>query len=101
MSRIYSKKYSNDLQDEQFCAGNVTGHFRRTSSLRLRGEKMVQRSPLSTRKLIPVITENHQKERGDGGRPAENNSRPRSHVSVIFTILLTSDIGHDNCTMKN
>ncbi|XP_026321458.1 uncharacterized protein LOC113231377 isoform X3 [Hyposmocoma kahamanoa] len=69
-----------EFHDEHCCAGNGIGNFRRTSSLRLRGEKMVQRSPLSTRKLIPIITENnHQKHRCDGARGCEPNHRPRSH----------------------
>ncbi|CAH2043708.1 unnamed protein product, partial [Iphiclides podalirius] len=41
---------------------------------------MVQRSPLSTRKLIPIITENsHPKTRSDGSRLPEPSHRPRSH----------------------
>ncbi|XP_063537080.1 protein quick-to-court isoform X1 [Cydia strobilella] len=68
-----------EFHDEHCCAGNVSGNFRRTSSLRVRGEKMVQRSPLSTRKLIsiPIITE-HQKNHSDGARIVEPNHRPRS-----------------------
>ncbi|XP_011560260.3 protein quick-to-court isoform X2 [Plutella xylostella] len=70
----------SDFHDEHCCAGNVTGNFRRTSSLRVRGEKMVQqRSPLSTRRVIPIITENqHHKHRSDAPRPAEPSPRPRS-----------------------
>ncbi|CAG4942444.1 unnamed protein product [Parnassius apollo] len=71
---------NSELYDDYCCAGSVTGNFRRSSSLRLRGEKMVQRSPLSTRKLIPIITENsHQKTRSDGTRLPEPSHRPRSH----------------------
>ncbi|XP_073961894.1 GRIP domain-containing protein quick-to-court isoform X2 [Choristoneura fumiferana] len=68
-----------EYHDEHCCAGNVSNNFRRTSSLRLRGEKMVQRSPLSTRKLIsiPIITE-HQKNHHDGHRLVEPNHRARS-----------------------
>ncbi|KAI5642125.1 hypothetical protein NE865_05817 [Phthorimaea operculella] len=41
---------------------------------------MVQRSPLSTRKLIPVITENsHQKHRSDVARLTDPGHRQRSH----------------------
>ncbi|XP_060804690.1 protein quick-to-court isoform X1 [Amyelois transitella] len=79
MSRNYIRRLP-EFHDEHCCAGNVTGNFRRTSSLRLRGEKMVQRSPLSTRKLIPIITENtHQKNRSDGLRLPEPGYRQRSH----------------------
>lgn len=76
-----SIKYIDGIHGEQYCAGNVTGHFRRTSSLRLRGEKkMVQRSPISSRKFISVITENQeQKQRGDECRLGECNHRQRSH----------------------
>lgn len=80
MSRNSNRRIS-EFYDEHCCAGG----FRRTSSLRLRGEKMVQRSPLSTRKHIPVITEsNHQKHHGDGARSAEagGGARQRSHVST-------------------
>ncbi|XP_063626027.1 protein quick-to-court isoform X1 [Cydia splendana] len=78
MSRNFSRRIP-EFHDEHCCAGNVSGNFRRTSSLRVRGEKMVQRSPLSTRKLIsiPIITE-HQKNRSDGARIVEPNHRPRS-----------------------
>ncbi|CAH2092960.1 unnamed protein product [Euphydryas editha] len=70
-----------DFQDEHYCAGNVTGNFRRSSSLRLRGEKMVQRSPVTTRKYIPIITENtNQKQRSDGSRLPEPSHRPRSQT---------------------
>lgn len=71
-----------EYHDEHCCAGNVSNNFRRTSSLRLRGEKMVQRSPLSTRKLIsiPIITE-HQKNHNDGARLVEPSHRARSQVS--------------------
>lgn len=73
------------LQDEHYCAGNVTGNFRRSSSLRLRGEKMVQRSPLSTRKYISIITENtNQKQQSDGSRLPEPSHRPRSQVCSFF-----------------
>ncbi|KAM3965892.1 LOW QUALITY PROTEIN: protein quick-to-court [Aphomia sociella] len=79
MNRNYSRR-GPEFHDEHCCAGNVTGNFRRTSSLRLRGEKMVQRSPLSTRKLIPVITENaHQKNRSDAAHLVEPSHRQRSH----------------------
>ncbi|KAJ2945650.1 hypothetical protein O0L34_g482 [Tuta absoluta] len=68
-----------EFHDEYCCAGNI-GSFRRGGSLRVRGEKMVQRSPLSTRKLIPVITENsHQKHRSDVARLADPGHRQRSH----------------------
>lgn len=68
-----------EFQDEHYCAGNITGNFRRSSSLRLRGEKMVQRSPLTTRKYIPIITENtDHKQRSDGSRLPEPSHRPRS-----------------------
>ncbi|XP_052743574.1 protein quick-to-court isoform X2 [Bicyclus anynana] len=68
-----------EFQDEHYCAGNVGGNFRRSCSLRLRGEKMVQRSPLTTRKYIPIITENNnQKQRSDGSRLPEPSHRPRS-----------------------
>ncbi|CAK1586995.1 unnamed protein product [Parnassius mnemosyne] len=71
---------NSELYDDYCCTGSVSGNFRRSSSLRLRGEKMVQRSPLSTRKLIPIITENsHQKTRSDGTRLPEPSHRPRSH----------------------
>lgn len=84
MNKFHNKKYLSNVQDEHFYAGNVTGHFRRTSSLRLRGEKMVQRSPLTTRKLIPVITENtHQKQRGDGLH-LDDSHRQRSNVSILI-----------------
>ncbi|XP_063829587.1 protein quick-to-court-like isoform X1 [Ostrinia nubilalis] len=80
MNRNYNGRRIAEFHDEHCCAGNVTGNFRRTSSLRLRGEKMVQRSPLSTRKLIPIITENtHQKNRSDGARLVEPGHRQRSH----------------------
>ncbi|KAJ8712349.1 hypothetical protein PYW07_005191 [Mythimna separata] len=79
MNRNYSRRVA-DFHDEHCCAGNVTGNFRRSSSLRLRGEKMVQRSPLATRKLIPIITENtHQKQRSDVPRLQEPGHRQRSH----------------------
>ncbi|XP_045774543.1 protein quick-to-court isoform X2 [Maniola jurtina] len=68
-----------EFQDEHYCAGNVTSNFRRSCSLRLRGEKMVQRSPLTTRKYIPIITENNnQKPRSDGSRLPEPCHRQRS-----------------------
>ncbi|XP_050682273.1 protein quick-to-court isoform X2 [Leptidea sinapis] len=68
-----------DYQEESYGAGNIIGNFRRASSLRLRGEKMVQRSPLSSRKYISVITENsNQKQRSDGSRLPEPSYRPRS-----------------------
>lgn len=87
MNKSYSRRYG-DFHDEYCCAANVTGNFRRSSSLRLRGEKMVQRSPLATRKLIPIITENtHQKQRSDGPRLQEPGHRQRSHVSTGFLAL--------------
>ncbi|XP_047992060.1 protein quick-to-court-like isoform X2 [Leguminivora glycinivorella] len=78
MSRNFTRRIP-EFHDEHCCAGNVSSNFRRTSSLRVRGEKMVQRSPLSTRKLIsiPIITE-HQKNRSDAARIVEPNHRPRS-----------------------
>lgn len=81
----------SDFHDEHCCAGNVTGNFRRTSSLRVRGEKMVQqRSPLSTRRVIPIITESqHHKHRSDAPRPAEPSPRPRSQVSAATNIKST------------
>ncbi|KAL4709009.1 hypothetical protein ACJJTC_005870 [Scirpophaga incertulas] len=79
MNRNYNGRKLAEFHDEHCCAGNV-GNFRRTSSLRLRGEKMVQRSPLSTRRLIPIITENsHEKNRSDGARLVEPKHRQRSH----------------------
>lgn len=82
MSRNYIRRIT-EFHDEHCCAASVNGNFRRSSSLRLRGEKMVQRSPLSTRKLIPVITENtHQKQHSDVPRLLEPGHRPRSHVST-------------------
>ncbi|XP_059052686.1 protein quick-to-court isoform X2 [Achroia grisella] len=79
MNKNYNRRVP-EFHDEHCCTGNVAGNFRRTSSLRLRGEKMVQRSPLSTRKLIPVITENgHEKTRSDGARLMEPGHRQRSH----------------------
>ncbi|XP_013179706.1 PREDICTED: uncharacterized protein LOC106126540 isoform X2 [Papilio xuthus] len=79
MSRNSSRRIL-EFHDDHCCTGNVIGNFRRSSSLRLRGEKMVQRSPLSTRKLIPIITENsHHKTRSDGSRLPEPSHRPRSH----------------------
>ncbi|XP_028041497.1 uncharacterized protein LOC114251441 isoform X1 [Bombyx mandarina] len=79
MNRNYSRRTA-ELHDEHCCAANVSGNFRRSSSLRLRGEKMVQRSPLCTRKLIPIITENTpQKQRSDGSRLQEPGHRQRSH----------------------
>ncbi|XP_041982029.1 uncharacterized protein YGR130C isoform X2 [Aricia agestis] len=75
----YSLQVS-DFDEDHCCAGNVIGNFRRASSLRLRGEKMVQRSPLSTRRLIPIITEStNQKQRNDGSRLPEPSHRQRSH----------------------
>ncbi|CAG9788740.1 unnamed protein product [Diatraea saccharalis] len=80
MNRNYGGRRNAEFHDEHCCAGNAVGNFRRTSSLRLRGEKMVQRSPLATRKLIPVITENtHQKHRSDGAHLMEPGYRQRSH----------------------
>lgn len=74
-----------EFHDEHCCAASVNGNFRRSSSLRLRGEKMVQRSPLSTRKLIPIITENnYQKQRSDVPRLLEPGHRQRSHVSATL-----------------
>ncbi|XP_072945221.1 protein quick-to-court-like isoform X2 [Epargyreus clarus] len=79
MNRNCGRKIA-EFHDEHCCAGNVIGNFRRASSLRLRGEKMVQRSPLATRKLIPIITENTiPKSRSDGSRLPEPSHRPRSH----------------------
>ncbi|XP_045500535.1 protein quick-to-court isoform X1 [Colias croceus] len=78
MNRNTSRRIA-EFQDEVYSAGNIIGNFRRASSLRLRGEKMVQRSPLLTRKYIPVITENiNQKQRNDGSRLPEPSHRPRS-----------------------
>ncbi|CAK1555624.1 unnamed protein product [Leptosia nina] len=67
-----------EFQDELYGAGSIIGNFRRTSSLRLRGEKMVQRSPLLARKYIPVITETGTQKRSDGTRLPEPSHRPRS-----------------------
>ncbi|XP_068617553.1 protein quick-to-court-like isoform X2 [Battus philenor] len=79
MNRNPSRRIS-EFHDDHCCAASVIGNFRRSSSLRLRGEKMVQRSPLTTRKLIPVITENsNHKIRSDGSRLPEPSHRPRSH----------------------
>ncbi|KAG6443266.1 uncharacterized protein LOC115455813 isoform X3 [Manduca sexta] len=79
MNRNYSRRVG-EFHDDHCCVANVSSNFRRSSSLRLRGEKMVQRSPLSTRKLIPIITENtHQKQRSDGSRLPEPSHRQRSH----------------------
>lgn len=95
MNRNYSRRVA-DFHDEHCCAANVTGNFRRSSSLRLRGEKMVQRSPLATRKLIPIITENtHQKQRSDVPRLQEPGHRQRSHVSTQnnnYFVLFTFNI---------
>ncbi|XP_049875685.1 protein quick-to-court-like isoform X2 [Pectinophora gossypiella] len=80
-----------EFHDEHCCAGSV-GNFRRTSSLRVRGEKMVQRSPLSTRRLIPVITENsHQKHRSDVARVSDTGHRQRSHEPCLDRKLSMTD----------
>ncbi|CAH4029963.1 protein quick-to-court isoform X1 [Pieris brassicae] len=76
MSRNNTRRIA-EFQDDVFGAGNI-GNFRRTASLRLRGEKMVQRSPLLARKYIPVITENGNSKRSDGSRLPEPSHRPRS-----------------------
>lgn len=94
MNRNYSRRIA-EFHDEHCCAANVNGNFRRSSSLRLRGEKMVQRSPLSTRKLIPIITENHhQKQRSDVPRLLEPGHRQRSHVSTVLIIYLLKFHGY-------
>ncbi|XP_032519084.2 protein quick-to-court isoform X1 [Danaus plexippus] len=76
MNRNCGRK--TEFQDEHYCAGNVTGNFRRACSLRLRGEKMVQRSPLTTRKYIPIITENTNQKQRNGSRLPEPSYRARS-----------------------
>lgn len=87
MSKVSSRR--PDFQDECCCAVNPpgSGSFRRTSSLRLRGEKMVQRSPLAARKYIPVITEDSSQKHQNGALLTEPNHRPRSYVSFTTTNL--------------